>query len=207
MKLKKGRGHYLKESYDTKERFISYWHQINEISKLRPDKVLEAGIGNGFVTRYLKRKGLNISTLDIEQELRPDIIGSVSSMPFVRNAFDVVACFQVLEHLPYGEFTRALREFHRISKKHVVLSLPDHTPVYRFNIELPRMKPIKKLIPHPCPRPSHHEYDGDHYWIIGKSNYSLTRIKQDILQTGFRIIKSFRVFEFSGHRFFIIMKS
>ena len=28
--------HYCVENYDTKKRFISYWHQINEIAKLYP---------------------------------------------------------------------------------------------------------------------------------------------------------------------------
>ena len=45
--------HYFNESYNSKERFISYWHQINEIIKLKPKKVLEIGIGNGFVSKYL----------------------------------------------------------------------------------------------------------------------------------------------------------
>ena len=45
--------HYFNKSYDTKERFISYWRQINEIIKLGPNRVLEIGIGNGFV--ILKR--------------------------------------------------------------------------------------------------------------------------------------------------------
>jgi hypothetical protein len=46
--------HYLK-SYDTKGRFISYWHQIDEIFKLSPENVLEIGIGNRFVSDYLKK--------------------------------------------------------------------------------------------------------------------------------------------------------
>lgn len=207
IKMNKGRDHYFSERYDTKERFVSYWHQINEIIKLKPNKVLEVGIGNGFVSEYLKKKGLNVVTLDIDHELGPNIAGSILSMPFVSNSFDVAICCQVLEHLPYGEFARALRELHRISQKYIVLSLPDHTPVYRLNLELPRIKPIKKLIPHPFPRPTHHEYDGEHYWIIGKSKYPLKRIESDIIRAGFKIIKSYRVFEFYGHRFLIIEKS
>ena len=49
--------HYFDKSYDTKERFISYWHQVNEIVRLEPDSVLEIGIGSGFVSKYLKEKG------------------------------------------------------------------------------------------------------------------------------------------------------
>ncbi|MCK5766962.1 MAG: hypothetical protein KAH35_01115 [Candidatus Atribacteria bacterium] len=46
--------HYFDKSYDTKERFISYWHQVNEIVRLEPDSLLEIGIGSGFASKYLK---------------------------------------------------------------------------------------------------------------------------------------------------------
>ena len=49
MNLQVEPNHYFNEFYDSKERWISYWHQINEIIKLNPKKVLEIGIGNGFV--------------------------------------------------------------------------------------------------------------------------------------------------------------
>jgi len=52
--------HYFVNSYDSKGRFISYWYQINEIIKLNPKKVLEIGIGNGFVSKYLKERKVNI---------------------------------------------------------------------------------------------------------------------------------------------------
>lgn len=197
---------YFDISYDTKERFCSYWHQINEVISLKPKKALEIGIGNGFVSRYLREKGLYVTTLDIVHELKPNVAGSVLSIPFANKSFDVVTCYQVLEHLPYVDFTKALKEIHHVSREHVILSLPDHTAIYRLNIELPRIKPIKKLIPHPFPRPTHYEYDGVHYWIIGKTNYPLKRIELDIKRTGFKIIRSYRVFEFYGHRFFLLEK-
>lgn len=81
--------HYFRLSYDSKERFISYWYQINEIIKLDPKRVLEIGIGNGFVSKYLKEKRVNVSTLDIDEKLNPDIVGSVLDVPFPDNSFEV----------------------------------------------------------------------------------------------------------------------
>lgn len=198
--------HYAEPSYDSKGRFISYWHQINEIISFNPGRVLEIGIGNGFVSKYLRERGINIKSLDINRKLRPDVAGSVLEIPFIDESFEVVACYEVLEHLPYNEFSNALKEMHRISRKHVILSLPDVTTVYRINIELPRIKPIKRLVKHPFHRSTHHALDGEHCWEIGKTGYLLKRIITDIEDAGFRILKTYRVFENYYHRSFLLNK-
>lgn len=197
---------YVNPSYDSKERFISYWHQISEIMSLVPKEVLEIGIGNGFVNKYLREKGLEVRTLDIDNKLNPDVAGSVLDIPFIDGSFEFVACYEVLEHLPYSEFTEALKEIRRVSREHIVLSLPDVTTVYRFNIELPKIKAIKKLIPHPFHRPTQHTFDGEHYWEIGKTGYPLERIELDIRKSALNIVKTYRIFEFYYHRVFLLRK-
>lgn len=162
---------YSRTAYESKKWFCSYWHQIDEISSVEPKSVLEIGIGSGFTSRYLREKGVNITTLDIVCSLKPHIVGSVLEIPFADEVFDVVSCYEVLEHLPYSDFMQALREIHRVSQKRVALSLPDVTTIYRLIIELPRFKPIKTMIPHPFPRPTDHTYGAEHYWEIGKKNY------------------------------------
>jgi ubiquinone/menaquinone biosynthesis C-methylase UbiE len=206
MKSRTGFDHYFSASYDIKERFISYWHQVDEIIKLRPKKLLEVGVGNGFVSRYLILRGIDVTALDIDYDLKPTITGSILYIPFANKSFDVISCCEVLEHLPYTDFTLALGELFRVSQQHVIISLPDHTPVYRMNIELPRIKPIKILIPHPFPRPKRHEFDGVHHWMIGRTGFPLKKIKSDIISNGFRIAATYRIFEFYGHRFFVLEK-
>ena len=46
--------YYQFQKYDYLIRWISYWHQINEVLKLRPKTVLEIGIGNKTVRDCLK---------------------------------------------------------------------------------------------------------------------------------------------------------
>lgn len=198
--------HYTGSSYDSKERFISYWHQINEIILLKPRRVLEIGIGNGFVSRYLREHKLNVTTLDIAHDLCPDVAGSVLAIPFNDESFEVVSCCEVLEHLPYSEFPKTLKEIRRVSQKYVVLSLPDVTTVYRVNMELPRIKSIKRLVNHPFNRPVDHVFDGEHYWEIGKKGYSLKQIEFDITHSELNIINTYRIYEFYYHRFFILEK-
>jgi hypothetical protein len=51
-----------------------------------------------------------------------------------------------------------------------------------------------------------HKFDGEHYWEIGKKNYPLNKIINDINLSGFTILKTYRIIEFKYHRFFILKK-
>lgn len=133
-------------NYDSKERFCSYWHQIQEILLLNLKEVLEIGIGSGFASEYLKKRGFKITTLDIDEKLKPNIAGSILKIPFRNTSFDVVACYEILEHIPYENFNRALSEIFRISKSFAILSLPeDTTRIYRINIQIPKIGERKNL--------------------------------------------------------------
>jgi ubiquinone/menaquinone biosynthesis C-methylase UbiE len=206
MKLQVESDHYLNKSYDSKERFISYWHQINEIIKLNPKKVLEIGIGNGFVSGYLKKRGVNLTTLDIDKRLNPDIIGSVLDIPFPAELFDIIACYELLEHLPFENFHKALSVIFRVSESYAVLSLPDASRVYRVYIQIPKVGVFKRLIPLPRTKNPIHKFNGEHYWEIGKAGYPLSKIINNIQRAGFKIGKTYRIFENPYHRFFILKK-
>lgn len=206
MKSHKKLDPYFDVNYDSKERFCSYWHQINEVIALNPKEVLEIGIGNGFVHKYLKEINIKIKTLDINKRFSPDVVGSVLGIPFFDESFEVIACYEVLEHLPYSEFTKALKEINRVSRKYVILSLPDVTTVCCINIKVPKIRSIKSLIPFPFIKPIHHKFDSEHYFEIGKINYPLKKIESDIKKSRFKIIKTYRVFELNYHRFFLLEK-
>jgi SAM-dependent methyltransferase len=198
---------YFRKGYDQKGQFSSYWHQINETFSRNPESVLEIGVGTGFVARYLKRYGLQVTTLDIERALEPEIAGSVLSSPFKGNSFEVVNCCEVLEHLPYEHFESALREIHRVCNKHVILSLPQEVRrSYRVLIDIPRFKSIRKIISLPDSRQPVSPRCSGHCWEIGMRGFPLKRIIADIAKVGFEIENSYRVFEKLYHRFFVLKK-
>lgn len=198
--------HYSDIKYDSKKRFCSYWHQINEIFSLNPEKVLEIGIGNSFVSKYLKERGINILTLDIDNRLNPDVAGSVLDIPFLSKSFDVVACYELLEHLPFNDLHKALSEIWRVTKRYAILSLPDSNSAFPESLTIPRVGKIRVLITLPKLRKREHRFDGQHYWEIGKSGYPLSRISKEIEKTGFRIKNTYRIFEHPHHRMFILQK-
>lgn len=121
-------------------------------------------------------------------------------------SFDVVACFEVLEHLPYEEFKKALQEIYRVSVRHAVLSLPDCTRACKLELQIPKVGDLKFLISLPRLRAPVHIFNGEHYWEIGKAGYPLRRLLDDIETTGFKLISSYRVFEAPYYRFFILRK-
>lgn len=199
--------YYFNPGYDNKDRFLSYWQQINQLQKLNSQPILEIGVGNGLVSQYLKQRSMEILTLDIAAELQPDIIGDVRALPFAQESFAAVACFEVLEHIPYQEFFSLLKDIRRITRQYVLLSLPDCSRSWRFFTHLPVLGILKFNLPLiPGFRAPRHEFDGQHYWEIGKASFALRRIKGDICKAGFSIQRTFRIFEAPWYRFFILEK-
>jgi SAM-dependent methyltransferase len=120
--------HYWSREYNTKERLCSFWHQLDEVLRLSPESVLEVGPGSGLVTGWLRHAGVQTTTVDVDSSVAPDVIGSVTDLPFDAQSFDVVLCAEVLEHLPWEDAEHALRELRRVARGGAVVSVPDDTP-------------------------------------------------------------------------------
>ncbi len=124
---------------------IARFHRAiaRQVVALEPASFLDAGCGEGFVARALLSElpdlrlvGCDLSPaaarLAAEQNPNADFAAaSVLRLPFGDNAVDVVGCFEVLEHLPGAVPEAALREFARIARRAVVLSVP-HEPYFSF---------------------------------------------------------------------------
>ncbi len=194
---------YSKIIHFSKKQFSSYWYQINEIITKNPENILEIGIGFGsFISDYLKKRNYNIITMDIDEKLNPDKIGSVLNIPFSSKSFDIVTCFEVLEHLPFYEFTKALLEFRRVSRYYVILSLPDMTFYFKFKFSIDRHVEVLKIISIPFIKIG--KKFCEHYWEIGFQKIKLSLIKENIKNAGFIIQKDYRIFENPYHHFFIL---
>jgi len=86
------------------------------------DRVLDAGGGAGARIPVAGPYGVHLEVLDINPDLARvagGVAGDVCSMPFNDGEFDVVFCFDVLEHLPDSE--KALAEMLRVSKDRVII--------------------------------------------------------------------------------------
>jgi SAM-dependent methyltransferase len=170
--------------YDSPQRWINYGLQVRTVLECCPQTVLEVGLGNGTVTALLRRRGLDVTTLDIDERLGSDLVGSVHTLTDAvpPKSFDLVLCAEVLEHLPFDMLPCCVRELAAVARRHVVIGLPGFLREQRWGIavelRLPRFRRAVKL-GMDYPLPEWPGPDSEHYWSADHKPYTLrTIIKQ-----------------------------
>lgn len=201
-------GHYNNHRYNSKGRLASYWHQIEEVLNLQARTVLEVGTGSGFTAQALRQEGVRVFTLDVDPALRPTLVASVRQLPLAEASVDVSLCCQVLEHLPFAEFAPALAELWRVAAKGVVMSLPDQERYLRVCLGTrKRITVADQIIDVPRrgrQRPA--GMDPQHFWEVGCRDTPLSLVMDAIGRATGSSPRTYRVFEFPYHRFFILTK-
>jgi 2-polyprenyl-3-methyl-5-hydroxy-6-metoxy-1,4-benzoquinol methylase len=183
--------YYNTFTYDI-SRFQSYIDEITELSALQPTRVLDIGVGSGFIEIYLKHNKIDVLGVDVDKQLNIDLAGSVTELPFKNQAFDVCLCCEVLEHLPYENFAKALKELKRVCSRYLILSLPDSSYYFSVSLRHTPRNTISRVLSFPILLHRKHVYDGAHYWEIGKTHYHLPRILGEIKNAGFEVLKVYR---------------
>ncbi len=109
------------------------------VEEENPATLLDAGCGEGFVAEAFLRAMPAISitgfdpyepSVNIAAQRNPRgtfLTGDIYDIPFEPNTFDVVCCFEVLEHL--HDAPNALQQLARVARNAVVLSVP-HEPFF-----------------------------------------------------------------------------
>lgn len=195
--------HYHGSTYDSKARYACYWHQIDAVMRRNPRRVLEVGIGNGFVSRALRANGIDVETLDFDPQLLPRVAGSASALPFATGAFDLVLCCQVLEHLPIEQAMAALHEFGRVSTGSIVISVPDVTPRVRLLIPVPGRRELELVVRNPFrSRRTSVSEPRQHRWELGTRQLPPAMFRQVLGRTGLQINREYCVFEQPYYHFF-----
>lgn len=197
---------YMERDYDSKERFCSYWHQIDEVLSSRPNTLLEIGVGNGFVGAYLAERGVGVTSLDIEDRLSPDVVGTVCRLPFKDDSFEKVLCCEVLEHIPFESFGTALSEIRRIASKDAVISLPVCMSVRKWGKNTVLNCSLLCVLSIPRKSRLHTASDQEHFWEVDSSRWTVRNVSREIERRGWTIVKRYRVPENPFHMFFVLHK-
>lgn len=197
--------HYSPSHYLTPQRLASVGHQIALAnSHFAGCDFLEIGVGSGLTAQLLREQGTLVTTLDIDERLCPEIIGSVTKIPMPDASVDCFICCQVLEHLPWEALESALEELFRVSRKGGIISVPTNRPFVqvswysairtfkrRFPVFWIRNQPIRVI-------------NDTHYWELG-SNVRTVDF-QSALAKKFTITKDYQANENPYHHFFCLLK-
>jgi 2-polyprenyl-3-methyl-5-hydroxy-6-metoxy-1,4-benzoquinol methylase len=114
---------------------------LNLTAAKKVDSILDVGCGEGFTLNRLREKGIgktlegveySKAAIELGYKMYPDTKikqGNIYQLPYKDNAFDLVLCTEVLEHLDDPQ--KGLKELVRVSKKYLVISVPNE-PFFMF---------------------------------------------------------------------------
>jgi hypothetical protein len=98
-------------------------------------------------------------------------------------------------------------ELKRVAKNYVVISIPYVSLNIGGSIKLiPYLKPLNFLFRYSELWFVKHKFDGQHYWEMGKKNFSRRKIRSVIKSTGLKIETEFSDHLNPYHYFFVLRK-
>lgn len=195
---------YLFSNYVNEKRWNSYWHQIDEVIQLKAKSLLIIGSADNIVRKILSEYLSDIRTVDIDPELYPDYLISVSDLDSVCvDKFEVILCCQVLEHLPFDLFEKSILQLSQVCSGFCILSLPQMYYRFRMSLYIQTHELYYQYIYNR--KNIDYKFNGEHYWEIGVENCSLKEI-EIIIKKYFNIERTYVVKNNPYHRFFVLKK-
>jgi SAM-dependent methyltransferase len=173
---------YFSDDYFSLSQLYAMTQQIHDIHKLQPKSILEIGIGNGFVSSFIKRAGYQVTTADINPALAPDICCPISELRKYVNQheFDLVVCCEVLEHMPFEDFRANIETICEVGNR-LYMTLPNHNKSFGFGgfLKLPRIEPM--FVNAYVDMPSNRAVTEEHFWEVGSLPQTTKRSLMRIL--------------------------
>lgn len=105
--------------------FVNTYYQYRDLQTLETvSRLLVIGPGQGLDTQVLRWRGYEVTTFDIDDTFKPDVIGSVHDLSMFADAhFDAILVSHVLEHLAEPYLDTALAEIARVGR-YALIYLP-----------------------------------------------------------------------------------
>jgi len=203
-----GKEGYYTDGYFSPAQFISFAEQIRLVHSLKRKNLLEIGIGNALVSDFLRKAGFNVTTFDINPNLNPNVVGSVTDLvqTLQQRKFDLVLCAEVLEHMPFEYFEQAIENIAATTNEYAILTLPRSQKVIfdiQFNIKIPKLPYMVKGLFWAIPNSN---INSEHHWELDSNKKTKTKNIKSILEKYFTVI-NFNRFRFRPvHHYFVLKK-
>lgn len=121
--------------------------RIIDTYKLIPEDVTsiaDIGCGNGIFANYIVKKSKKIKVIGVDESISAlkyvntqKKEGNIIAIPLQDRGFDLVAALEVIEHLSTEDYELALKELARVSKKYILISVPNNEKLKNNFIECP----------------------------------------------------------------------
>lgn len=119
---------------DSVPRLNYLFKQALKLSQGRSNRVLNIGVGNGWLERRCAEHGFETHALDpstaavaaLRSETIAARVGTIDRLPYTDDHFDTVFCSEVLEHLDDPTLSAGLKEIARVLKPggHLIGTVP-----------------------------------------------------------------------------------
>lgn len=187
------RGHYYSERHFKLDQLFANALQVYHVHSMQPRDMLEIGVGNRFLSTFMRLSGLDVTTADINSNLQPDICAPLRDLRSATDRrFDLVVCCEVLEHIPLAELDANLDHLRSLGDR-LFLTLPTiHTTAGIGGlVRLPGMGPTSIDLNFSLPR-RHKLMGTPHFWEVGFDRTSTRRAIVGKLKKRYANVKSGR---------------
>lgn len=198
---------YQSDNYFSKKVLYSQVEQIIWTKRLNPLRVLEIGPGNGFTSSALRLLGIDVDTVDVNPNLSPTYCCSILDLNKIGipNNYDVVLCAEVLEHLPFYDFSAAIFEISKMTKCYAVITLPRCQRVLLsldFSIKFYRMR---RMHAHFFLYRKSKKIGKEHQWEINSSKETNIKYIKLVFENYFNVVED-KIFPYHPKHHFFLLK-
>ena len=107
--------------------------KVQELFSIIPASVrtiIDIGCGNGLITNELNKRfdvlGVDVNASKLQYVHGKKLQAACDEIPRPDHSFDLVFSSEMLEHLPDDVFERTLKEFERLAKDYILITVPNN---------------------------------------------------------------------------------
>ena len=174
-----------------------YWTQqkIMEPYVRKDPALVEMGVGSGFCSNYLKSRGYDIQTIDIDADKNPDVVCDATNWE-PEKKYNGFLAFQVFEHMPFEVFEKTIKNISKSEIEYLYISVPYNKMskkiIFRGNFYLAKLGDFDLDIRWPFWGKAAIS-NKSHLWELGDGEITRQKYYDVFLNAGYKLLDSTKV--------------